>query len=199
MVPWHPVSKSGRDLACMPLNRGQILEWSATVQLADVDEAQIQVAHRRAMRSLEGHGIPATQDRLLQGQLVDIVVKRRTSDTQEQRQLRSMRAEGVDRRSEVGVRLHQLRSLWRFSHPRRLSIVGPTDEATEHSATLPRIQERSTPPSVTIFDRPAPPFSTAVNTPGRTQPIAHGRPTDVAGTTMKGPAHRRSNVYSPMS
>jgi len=40
---------------------------------------------------------------------------------------------------------------------------GPTDVATEQPATPPRNQERSTPPSATIFDRPAPPFSTAVN------------------------------------
>ncbi len=108
MVPWHPVSKSGRDLACTPLNRGQVLEWIATFQLAGVDEAPIQVAHRRTMRSLEGPGIPAIQDCLLQGQFADVVVQRRTSDTQEQRQLLSMLAEGVDRRSEVRVRLHQL-------------------------------------------------------------------------------------------
>ncbi|MBM4059124.1 MAG: transposase [Planctomycetes bacterium] len=40
---------------------------------------------------------------------------------------------------------------------------GQADEATEPTATPPRPQGRSTPPNATIFDRPAPPFSTAVN------------------------------------
>jgi transposase len=35
--------------------------------------------------------------------------------------------------------------------------------SAEQPATPSRNQERSTPPSATIFDRPAPPFSTAVN------------------------------------
>jgi hypothetical protein len=40
---------------------------------------------------------------------------------------------------------------------------GRTDEGTEPTATPRLSQGRSIPPSATIFDRPAPPFSTAVN------------------------------------
>jgi hypothetical protein len=49
-------------------------------------------------------------------------------------------------------------------HPATLADGGgQADEATEQPATPARNQKRSTPPSATIFDRPAPPFSTAVN------------------------------------
>ena len=49
----------------MLLQSGQVLERIAAVELAGVDEAQIQVAHGRTVFGLEEQGVLAMQDRLL--------------------------------------------------------------------------------------------------------------------------------------
>jgi hypothetical protein len=49
-------------------------------------------------------------------------------------------------------------------HRHRLRGADGGEQGIEPTATPPRTQGRPTPPSATIFDRPAPPFSTAVNT-----------------------------------
>jgi hypothetical protein len=64
IVPGHPVSGSVADLARVPLESGQVLEWIASGELARVDQAQVPFSHRRTMTGLKEvcahHGHPCS-------------------------------------------------------------------------------------------------------------------------------------------
>ena len=108
IVPRHPLPRISGDVGCVPVKSGQVFERIAAVELAGVDEAQIQVAHGRTVFGLEEQGVLAMQDRLLQSPFADVVVQRGAGHAEEQRQLHPVFAKIVDRFAQPGVWLHQL-------------------------------------------------------------------------------------------
>ena len=73
VIPWEPKGNVGLHLFDMDHQCLQILEWIHLVELAGMNDAHVNVAHRSAIGGLVEHRILAMQDRLLERALANIM------------------------------------------------------------------------------------------------------------------------------